>query len=158
MTATASATATAVLVVTHGPLATALLETASMLVADLSRITAIEFHPGEGPEDLAANVEQALADLGPGPVLSLVDLPGGTPARVLGTAAAEGKPVEIVTGVNLPMLLEVLMTRSTTATANVTDTTALAAMAETATTAGTDGIVNVTALLRNASGRIAEGG
>lgn len=137
---------TGILLATHGPLAAALLETAAMLVTELSKVEVLGFLPGQGPEDLEAAVRATLARLQPGPVLALVDLPGGTPARVLAQLALQHPPIEIVTGVNLPMLAEVLLSRND---ALGSDPAAhLTALAAAAATAGTSGIVNVTALLR----------
>lgn len=134
------------LVICHGRLADALLETAAMLVGPAAKTWAIGLMPGEGVEDLDAKVRAALARLDPGDgALCLVDIPGGVPARVLGALTlAPGATLETVAGVNLPMLAEALLRR---------DHAALPALAEFAARAGREGIVNMGPALRAVAAR-----
>lgn len=129
-----------VLIVTHGRLGEALLETAGMLVSDAEKVRTLGIQPGQGVEDLEAAVRQALAelDLSEG-VLCLVDLLGGSPAQVLGMIAIENPNLEVITGVNLLMLVETLLLR------NSMD---LPELAENAIRSGTEGITNLGNLLR----------
>jgi mannose PTS system EIIA component len=138
--------AAAVLVVCHGRLAEALLDTAAMLVGPQEAAWAIAFLSGERPEDLEAKVRAALARLEPGgAALCLVDIPGGVPARVAGLLSAEpGSTMETVTGVNVPMLAEALLRRSHAD---------LPALAQCAVRAGRDGVVDLGAALRAAAAR-----
>jgi mannose/fructose/sorbose-specific phosphotransferase system IIA component len=138
------------LVICHGALGAALLETAAMLVGPPAKAWAISFGPGEGVEDLDAKVRAALARLDPGDgALCLVDIPGGVPARVAAAlAAGAGRAVETVSGVNLPMLAEALLRR---------DGVSLAALAELVARAGRDGIVDLGAVLRAAAVRTSPG-
>jgi mannose/fructose-specific phosphotransferase system component IIA len=100
---------TSILVVCHGDLAPALVDTARMIVGDTGRVTPVRFTPGMGPDDLTEAVEAALRPEADGPVpLILTDLVGGTPARIAATLTAAGR-AETVTGVNLSMLVEVLL-------------------------------------------------
>ncbi len=81
-----------------------------MLVTDTSCVKAVGVFPGEGAEDLERKARDAMDALPSGDgMLCLVDLPGGTPARVAGGLATKYPDFEVVTGVNLPMLLEVLL-------------------------------------------------
>ena len=124
-----------IVVVTHGKLGEALLESASMFVSDNRLTRAVSFFPGEGVEDLMASVRTAVnelrADVG---VLALVDLPGGSPARAVGLLLLEKERMAMVSGVNLPMLVEVLMLR---------DSMTLSELADYAVQTGTEGIVDV---------------
>jgi mannose PTS system EIIA component len=137
-----------VLVICHGRLGDALLETASMLVAAPSKAWSIGLLPGEGPEDLDAKARAALAGLDPDDgALCLVDIPGGVPARVAGALiAAAGRPVEVLSGVNLPMLAEALLCR---------EGNDLGTLAALAAAAGREGIVDLGAVLRAAAERSA---
>ena len=136
----------AVVVICHGGLADALLETATMLVGPPPKAWAVTFLPGEGVEDLDAKVRDGLARLDPADgVLCLVDIPGGVPARVAAAlAVAPGRAVETLSGVNLPMLAEALLRR---------DDADLPALVELAARAGRDGIVDLGAALRAAAAR-----
>lgn len=101
-----------VLIVTHGRLGEALLESAAMLVSDVAHVRAVGFLPGQGVEDLDVAVRAALDELRDSDgTLALVDIPGGTPARVVGAISLERSGVELVSGVNLAMLVEVLLSR-----------------------------------------------
>jgi len=101
-----------VLIVTHGRLGEALLESASMLVGDTDQVRAVGFLPGQGVEDLDTAVRAALADLDDGDgILAMVDIPGGSPARVVGALTVERRDLELVAGANLGMLVETLMAR-----------------------------------------------
>ncbi|MGE5673533.1 MAG: PTS sugar transporter subunit IIA [Mycobacterium leprae] len=129
------------LVVTHGRLGEALLETAAMISGGTQGARAIGFLPGQGVEDLEAAVTAALGELdAPDGTLCLLDLPGGSPARVVGGLLAQREGLEAVTGVNLPMLVEVLFLR---------DSMGVRELARVARDAGCMGVVDVGDLLRS---------
>ena len=94
-----------VVVVTHGQLATELLNAAEMIVGDLPRFAAVSIGWHEDTEDARAEIAQAIArvtqDRG---VLILTDMFGGTPSNLAMTFL--GDTVEVITGVNLPMLIK----------------------------------------------------
>ena len=95
-----------VVVVTHGQLATELVNAAEMIVGDLSHFTAVSI----GWHDDVELARQAIADAiarvrGSAGTLILTDMFGGTPAN-LGVTFLEAGKVEIITGVNLPMLIK----------------------------------------------------
>ena len=95
-----------VVVITHGQLATELLNAAEMIVGDLPRFAAVSI----GWHDDVMVAREAIAkaiervDSGAG-VLLLTDMFGGTPSN-LGLAFLEAGRVEVVTGVNLAMLIK----------------------------------------------------
>jgi PTS system mannose-specific IIA component len=101
-----------VVVVTHGQLATELLNAAEMIVGDLPRFVAlaIGWHDDVtvAHEALARAIERA-RDGGDIPVLILTDMFGGTPSN-LGLSFLEHTRVEVVTGVNLAMLIKLART------------------------------------------------
>ena len=96
-----------ILVLTHGPLSQALLDTCEMILGDVGAATALSFQPGEGPEDLTAKLEPIVAAAALDGLLCLTDLQGGTPARVAASLVPSSH-LDVVCGVNLPMVLEVL--------------------------------------------------
>ena len=95
-----------VVVVTHGQLATELVNSTEMIVGDLPRFAAVSIGWHEDTHDARAALEQAIArvDQGKG-VLVLTDMFGGTPSNLAMTFLGENK-VEVITGVNLPMLIK----------------------------------------------------
>jgi mannose PTS system EIIA component len=95
-----------VVVVTHGQLATELVNAAEMIVGDLPQFTAVSigWHDdvNDAREDIAQAIERVRAQEG---VLVLTDMFGGTPSNI-GMTFLETDRVEVITGVNLPMLLK----------------------------------------------------
>ena len=95
-----------VVVVTHGQLATELVNAAEMIVGDLSHFTAVSIGWHDDVElarqAIGAAVERVQGD---GGTLILTDMFGGTPAN-LGVTFLEPGRVEVITGVNLPMLIK----------------------------------------------------
>ena len=95
-----------VVVVTHGQLATELVNAAEMIVGDLPRFTAVSIgwhdEVNDAREDIAQAIERVRAD---GGVLVLTDMFGGTPSN-LAITFLEKDGVEVITGVNLPMLIK----------------------------------------------------
>jgi PTS system mannose-specific IIA component len=101
-----------VVVVTHGQLATELLNAAEAIVGDLPRFAAVSIGWHDDMDDAREEIRQAIARLqGEGGVLLLTDMFGGTPTN-LGLSFVEPERVEVVTGVNLPMLIKLTSLRS----------------------------------------------
>jgi len=98
---------TGVVVVTHGQLATELLNAAEMIVGDLPRFTAVSIGWHDDVTVAREAIEAAVrkVDRGAG-VLLLTDMFGGTPSN-LSLSLLEAGTVEVVTGVNLPMLIKI---------------------------------------------------
>src|SRR5437867_540590 len=96
-----------VVVVTHGHLATELLNAAETIVGDLPRFTALSIGWHEDVRDAREEIAQAIERVqGESGVLLLTDMFGGTPTN-LGLTFLEHGRVEVVSGVNLPMLIKV---------------------------------------------------
>jgi mannose PTS system EIIA component len=106
-----------VVVVTHGQLATELVNSAEMIVGDLPHFTAVSIGWHEDVDQAREQIGQAIArvrasaaGVPPGAaaaemgVLVLTDMFGGTPANLAVTFVSS--TVEVITGVNLPMLIK----------------------------------------------------
>jgi PTS system mannose-specific IIA component len=94
-----------VVVVTHGQLATELLNAAEMIVGELPRFAAVSIGWHEDTEDARGEISAALGRVQQGQgVLILTDMFGGTPSNLALTFL--GQNVEVITGVNLPMLIK----------------------------------------------------
>jgi PTS system mannose-specific IIA component len=106
-----------VVVVTHGQLATELVNSAEMIVGDLPHFTAVSIGWHDDVEHAKEEISRAIArvqgsaggtDEDPAGVLVLTDMFGGTPANLAVTFVSP--QVEIITGVNLPMLIKLART------------------------------------------------
>ena len=101
-----------VVVVTHGQLATELVHGAETIVGDLPHVTAVSIGWHEDTQEARAEIEQAMARVrGDEGVLLLTDMFGGTPSNLAMTFLTQGR-VEVVTGVNLPMLIKLASIRA----------------------------------------------
>ena len=95
-----------VVVITHGQLATELVNSAEMIVGDLPHFTAVSIGWHDDVTDAREDIAQAIERVrGDGGVLLLTDTFGGTPSN-LGMTFLEKDRVEVITGVNLPMLIK----------------------------------------------------
>lgn len=105
------AEAAGVVVVTHGVLATELLNAAETIVGDLPRFAAVSIGWHDDVSVATAAMEQAIARVsGPAGVIVLTDMFGGTPSNLAMTFLDPGQ-VEVITGVNLPMLIKLARAR-----------------------------------------------
>jgi PTS system mannose-specific IIA component len=97
-----------VVVVTHGQLATELVNSAEMIVGDLPHFAAVSIGWHEdvdhAREEIGRAIERVQASGDDGGVLVLSDMFGGTPANLAVTFVSAR--VEVITGVNLPMLIK----------------------------------------------------
>jgi len=101
-----------VLVVTHWQLATELVNAAEMIVGDLPQFTAVSIGWHDDVNDAREDIAQAIERVrGAEGVLLLTDMFGGTPSN-LGMTFLEIDRLEVITGVNLPMLIKLASLRS----------------------------------------------
>jgi PTS system mannose-specific IIA component len=95
-----------VLITTHGNLGSELIKAAELIRGSLKGIVPISVDQTNGVEDLKKEISTAIKKLDQGQgILILTDLFGGTPSNISLSFMKEGK-VEVITGVNLPMLLK----------------------------------------------------
>ena len=93
-------------IVTHGQLASELLAAAEMIVGAVKHIAAVSIGWHDDVEAARDEVERAIKHVSEGSgVLLLTDMFGGTPTNITSMFLAEGE-VEVVTGVNLPMVIK----------------------------------------------------
>ena len=102
-----------VVVVTHGQLATELLNSAEMIVGDLPHFAAVSIGWHDDVEQAREEIGRAIERVrdrvetseAPGGVIVLTDMFGGTPSN-LGVTFLATDRVELITGVNLAMLIK----------------------------------------------------
>jgi PTS system mannose-specific IIA component len=109
-----------VVVVTHGQLATELVNSAEMIVGDLPHFAAVSIGWHDDVDHAREEIGLAIGRVGasaggresePAKVLVLTDMFGGTPAN-LGVTFVSAS-VEVITGVNLPMLIKLARPQKT---------------------------------------------
>jgi PTS system mannose-specific IIA component len=133
---------TLVVLVSHGHLAEALLRTAETIVGEAAGVETIALEPGMGPEDVLTAMKAIAATTPPQTgILTLLDLFGGSPATACARLMAVDDRIEVVTGANLPMLLEVLLNK---------DALAVRDLARLARQKGKEGIIDIRTALDDA--------
>lgn len=98
---------TAIGICAHGHLSEAILEAAAMVAGVPDGVKAFPLLPGIDPFAYRADIEAFLDEHVGNQVLLLVDLFGGTPSNMAATFSGR-ENVQIVAGLNLPMLIEVM--------------------------------------------------
>jgi PTS system mannose-specific IIA component len=100
--------------VSHGKLAEGLVDAMQMITGEQEAVRSIGLLETEDVEGLMDKVSQAVQEVDSGEgALIMVDLFGASPfnasARLV--LASAGKPLEVVTGMNLPMVVELAVQR-----------------------------------------------
>jgi len=100
-----------VLIVAHYRLGEEFLQALRLIVPDCARFHAVGIEPAQAVEDMRAAIAAGLeaVDQGAG-VLILTDMFGGTPSNISLSFLGE-RNVEVVTGMNLPMLIKLATLR-----------------------------------------------
>jgi PTS system mannose-specific IIA component len=100
-----------VVIVTHYRLGEEFLQALRLIVPDAPKFHAVAIDPGQPVDEMRSAIDAALtaADSGDG-VLVLTDMFGGTPSNI-SLSFLDDRRVEVVTGVNLPMLIKLATLR-----------------------------------------------
>ncbi|MFZ7126952.1 MAG: PTS sugar transporter subunit IIA [Desulfobacterales bacterium] len=102
-----------IVIVTHSRLGAALIETAEFIIGGkIESTTAVSIDISQNPDILrnkiAAAIKEVKSDRG---VLVLTDMFGGTPSNLSYSFLEEGR-IEVISGVNLPILIKAVNDRS----------------------------------------------
>lgn len=128
-----------VVVVSHGELCKQLICSAEMIAGEAEGVFSVPLLPGDTPETFEKKLLDTLDPIEGQDTIILMDIFSGTPYNI--SARQVLKPnVECITGANLPMLIELLMTRDG---ANLSD------LASTITDVGKDSVKNLKPMFTN---------
>ena len=125
-------------VVSHGNLAVELINSAQMIGGNCDDIYAVTLFPEDTPESFSKKVDAVMDALGDQETLILIDIFCGTPYNVTSRQVLKDN-VECVTGANLPMLVEAMLTR---------EDISVSELAEQISNAGVESVKNLKPLLR----------
>ncbi|MGI8654784.1 MAG: PTS sugar transporter subunit IIA [Pyrinomonadaceae bacterium] len=93
-------------IVTHGYLANELLAAAEMIIGPVSHITSVSIGWHDDVDAARNEIERAIARVSEERgVLIMTDMFGGTPTNIASMFLHDGQ-IEVVTGVNLPMVIK----------------------------------------------------
>lgn len=127
-----------ILLVSHGNLSEQLIKSSEMIAGPAEDVYALTLQPGDKPEDFAQRVDETMTKIGDAEVLILIDILSGTPYNITARQVLKDN-VECVTGANLPMLIEAILSR---------DGMTVSELAEAITTVGTDSVKNLKPFLK----------
>lgn len=99
-----------VLVTGHGSFATGMMSASKLIVGPREKYLGVDFVESDSVDTLSDKLRQAMKSLGD-QILVLVDLAGGSPFKTAVTLKSEfpDKKIEVISGLNLPMLTSVLL-------------------------------------------------
>lgn len=128
-----------IVIVTHGRMATGLIEAAEMIVGEQEALVPVHLQEMDDVEGLMERVTKAVSQVDSGQgALIMVDLPGASPFNASARLAMQQDNIGVVTGVNLPMLAETLVQR---------DGSSIQELIDTAKNAGVIGIKDLSEIL-----------
>ena len=127
-----------IIAISHGPFSKALIKSVEMVYGKQDKVEAISLDPRESVENLKNRINEIIKEFQVDEVLVMVDLLGVTPYNA-SSLEIENSNINVITGLNMPMLLEILPFRNET----------LEKISSIATEAGKNGIVNVKERLKN---------
>lgn len=128
-----------IVLISHADLGDALVRATEMIAGPTQGLHTVSLQPEESPETFGTKLEAILSELEGQEILILIDLFGGTPYNVAARQVLNDR-VECITGVNLPMLLELVMVR---------EGATLAELAEMIAQTGADSVKNLGPMLRH---------
>ncbi|VBB07381.1 phosphotransferase system mannose-type iia component [Lucifera butyrica] len=132
------------IICTHGRFSEELVRASEMMFGKQENMQYLTFEAGESIDILIEKYKTAIKSLPPREsILFMVDLFGGSPYNAACRIAANNERMDIVTGVNLPMLLEVYTAKNSV---SISELVTLAA------NAGSQGIKSFRALFNNNMG------
>lgn len=134
-----------VIFVGHGGYAAGVRDAAEMILGEQEHVGTVSLPPNGSLEQLGEDITAELTRLGAtgNEALVLADLMGGSPSNAAARIALTNPDLHLVSGLNLPMVLEVLTSVEETA----------AALAGVALHAGREGVQDVAAQLREAASK-----
>ncbi|WP_165213190.1 PTS sugar transporter subunit IIB [Streptococcus tangpeifui] len=111
-----------IIIASHGKFAEGIHQSGSMIFGEQEKVQVVTFMPNEGPDDLYGHFNDAIAHFeADDEILVLADLWSGSPfnqaSRVMGEMT--DRKIAIITGLNLPMLIQAYTERMMAADAGV---------------------------------------
>ena len=121
MTSPASSTPIGIVIVTHGNLGAELLKVLEHVVGYQEKIEVVSIGPEDDMEETRLNILKSVNDVNCGKgAIVLTDMFGGTPSN-LAISIMEGSNIDVIAGINLPMLVKLASVRSTLTFAEAVD-------------------------------------
>ncbi|XZR53276.1 MAG: PTS mannose transporter subunit IIAB [Enterobacteriaceae bacterium] len=102
----------AIVISMHGNASSSLLSTTEMLIGKQKNVECVDFLTGDNTDNLFIKYNKKINFLNiKNGIIFLVDIWGGSPFNTISRIAIKKKNIEIISGVNIPMLIELFMAR-----------------------------------------------
>ena len=95
---------TGLIVVAHAGLAAELINAAEMIVGKIDAAASVEIMPDDSVDKIRTALTSAIESVSSGDIIIMTDMFGGTPSNMSLSFLKEDR-IEVLTGVNLPMLI-----------------------------------------------------
>ncbi|WP_252249936.1 PTS sugar transporter subunit IIA [Clostridium sp. ZBS13] len=102
------------IIVGHGFFSEGILSSVKLIAGEQQEVIGVNFEYGQGTDILKGNIENAIDNLNTDEVLILADLAGGSPfnVSVIISEKRKDKNIKVISGMNLPMVLEASLSRN----------------------------------------------
>ncbi|KGG53725.1 PTS sugar transporter subunit IIA [Lactobacillus sp. wkB10] len=124
------------ILISHGKMAEGVKASAELIMGEQEHVHTVCLLPSEGPDDFKKKFEDQISGMNIDDVTVFADLMGGTPANVVSRLIMGGQKIHLISGMNLPLVIEWLNSQMSGAESDYV-------------TAGKAGIVDVTEMLAN---------
>lgn len=124
------------ILISHGKMAEGVKASAELIMGEQEHVHTVCLLPSEGPDDFKKKFEEQISGMNIEDITVFADLMGGTPANVVSRLIMGGQKIHLISGMNLPLVIEWLNSQMSGAAFDYV-------------TAGKAGIVDVTAMLAN---------
>lgn len=124
------------ILISHGKMAEGVKASAELIMGEQEHVHTVCLLPSEGPDDFKKKFEEQISGMNIEDITVFADLMGGTPANVVSRLIMGGQKIHLISGMNLPLVIEWLNSQMSGAVSDYV-------------TAGKAGIVDVTAMLAN---------
>lgn len=98
-----------IIICTHGATGVEMLNSIRMITGIEDGLKAISFKDNYSPEDVMNSYNDAIKELNKESYIILTDIKGGTPFNCAARIAMENNKCQVVTGVNIPMVISLVL-------------------------------------------------
>lgn len=95
----------------HGQFASGLLSSIELIAGNQEELEIVDFKEGDSSENLNENIKEAISRLSNENIVIFTDIPGGTPFNQSVLISQEYSQVRVITGANLPAIIDGLFNR-----------------------------------------------
>ena len=124
------------ILISHGKMAEGVKASVELIMGEQEHVHTVCLLPSEGPDDFKSKLEEKISGMNIEDITVFADLMGGTPANVVSRMIMGGQKIRLISGMNLPLVIEWLNSQMSGAESDYV-------------TAGKAGIVDVTEMLAN---------